>query len=197
MTDCAGCSLEQVMKETLKEFPKFKVVPKAESRMMKAIDVFLRVVSFGRMKSFMTGFATTMGTTVYVTPGWPTKPDAAKAILLRHERVHMRQARRLTRPLFSLLYLLPFLPGGLAWFRARFEMEAYEETIQATFEHYGRQAVFSKAFRDKITKNFTGPAYLWMSFFNKRGIDAWLMDTIEKVTSERPTDFCPHKENRP
>jgi hypothetical protein len=184
MTDgCAGCSLEQVMKETRDEFPKFKVVPKSESFMMKAINAFLLVVSFGQMKAFMTGFATTVGTTVYVTPGWPTKPDADKAILLRHERVHMRQARRLTRPLFSFLYLLAFLPGGLAWFRARFEMEAYAETVKATFEHYGRQAVFSKDFRDRIAKNFTGPQYLWMWPFPKT-VDKWILDAVEKVAGK-------------
>lgn len=174
---------ELVVEETLREFPKFKVVPKSESWTMKAIDVFLRVVSFGQMKAFMTGFATTMGTTVYVTPSWPTRPDADKAILLRHERVHMRQARRYTRVMFSLLYLLPFLPVGLAYFRARFEMEAYAETVRATFEHYGRQAVFSKAFRDKIAKNFTGPAYLYMWPFPKT-VDKWILDAVEKVAGK-------------
>jgi len=183
MSECVGCSLDQVTKDTLKEFPKFRVVPKSESFTMKAINVFLIAVSFGRMKSFMTGFATTLGTTVYVTPGWPTKPDADKAVLLRHERVHMRQARRLTRPLFSLLYLLLFLPGGLAWFRARFEMEAYEETIRATFEHYGRTAVFDKGFRDRIAKNFTGPAYLYMWPFPKT-VDKWILDAVERIAGK-------------
>ncbi len=172
--------LDQVMAETKSEFPDFKVVPKAGSGLMKFINAFLLAVSFGQMKSFMTGFATTIGTTVYVHPGWETKSDADKAILLRHERVHMRQARRLTRPLFSLLYLLVFLPGGLAWFRARFEMEAYEETVRATYETYGRSHVFSKAFRDKIARNFTGPAYLWMWPFPKT-VDRWVLDAVEKV----------------
>lgn len=174
---------ELVVEETLKEFPKFKVVPKSESWMMKAINAFLLAVSFGQMKNFMTGYATTIGTTVYVTPGWPTKPDADKAILLRHERVHMRQAKRYTRVLFSLLYLIPFFPVGLAYFRARFELEAYEETIRATFETYGRQAVFAKEFRDKIARQFTGPGYLFMWPFPKT-IDKWILDAVEKVAGK-------------
>jgi len=183
MTDCPGCDLETVMRETKAEFPDFKVVYKSESGLMRTVNAFLFAVSFGRMKTFMTGYATTLGTTVYVTEGWRTKPDLAKCILLRHERVHMRQARRLTRPVFSLLYLFVFLPALLAYFRARFEMEAYEETIRATFEYYGRQAVFAKEFRERMASQFTGPGYLFMWPFPKT-VDKWILDAVERVAGK-------------
>jgi hypothetical protein len=176
-------TLAELEAEIRAEFPKFKVVPKSESGLMEAINAFLLIVSFGQAKSFMTGYATTIGTTVYVTPTWPARPDADKAILLRHERVHMRQAKRYTRLLFSLLYLLPFLPVGLAWFRARFELEAYEETIRATYETYGRQAVFAKEFRDRIARQFTGPGYMFMWPFPKT-VDRWILDAVEKVAGK-------------
>jgi hypothetical protein len=179
----SDCDLEGLKKEILKEFPDFKVVPKAESSLMKVINVFLLVVSFGRMKQFMTSFATTIGTTVYVTDGWKTSTDQSKAILLRHERVHMRQAKRLTRPLFSFLYLFCFLPVGLAWFRARFEREAYEESFKAAFEYYGREHVFSKEWRDHVAKNFTGPSYLYMWPFPKT-VDKWMLDAAEKAVGK-------------
>lgn len=179
-------NLAELEAEIRSEFPKFKVVPKSESGLMKAINAFLLAVSFGQAKSFMTGYATTLGTTVYVTPTWPQRSETDKMILLRHERVHMRQAKRLTRVLFSLLYLLPFLPVGLAYFRARFEMEAYEETIRATYEHYGRQAVFAKEFRDRIARQFTGPGYMFMWPFPKT-VDRWILDAVERVAGKEPS----------
>lgn len=181
--DCAGCALDDLMKEIRAEFPDFKVVPKSESSLMRAINSFLLVVSFGQIKQFMTSFTTTIGTTVYVTEGWKTSTDVSKIILLRHERVHMRQAKRLTRPLFSFLYLFVFLPGLLAYFRARFEKEAYEESFKASFEHYGREYVFSKEYRDRVAKNFTGPAYLWMWPFPKT-VDKWMLDAAEKAAGK-------------
>lgn len=178
-------TLAELEAEIRSEFPKFKVVPKSESTLMKAINAFLLIVSFGQAKAFMTGYATTLGTTVYVTASWPGRSDPDKMILLRHERVHMRQAARLTRILFSILYLVPFFPVGLAYFRARFEMEAYEETIRATYEHYGRQAVFAKEFRDRIARQFTGPGYMFMWPFPKT-VDRWILDAVEKVAGKEP-----------
>lgn len=176
-------TLEQVMEETRAEFPDFKVVPKSESALMKLINGLLLAISFGQIRGFMTSYATTLGTTVYVPAGWDGQSEGSKVILLRHERVHMRQARRLTRPLFSILYLLFFLPAGLAWFRARFEMEAYEETIRATFEAYGPQAVRDKAFQARIARQFTGPAYLWMFPFPKT-VDRWILEAVERVAGK-------------
>ena len=164
------------------EFPKFRIVQKRDSALMRAINIFLTIISFGQIKQFMTSFTTTVGTTVYVTDSWATSSEESKKMLLRHERVHMRQAKRLTRPLFSFLYLFVFLPGGLAWFRAKFEREAYEETFRAAFEYFGREHVFSREFRDHVAKNFTGPAYLWMWPFPKT-IDKWMLDAAEKAAA--------------
>ena len=50
--------------------------------------------------------------------------DIARTVLLRHERVHLRQRRRYGFLPFAILYLIPLLPLGLAYFRARFEWEA-------------------------------------------------------------------------
>jgi hypothetical protein len=176
-------TVDELKAEISAEFPDFKVVPKSESPLMKAINALLLVISFGQIKQFMTSFTTTIGTTVYVTDGWKDSTDESKKILLRHERVHMRQAKRLTRPLFSFLYLLCFLPAGLAWFRARFEREAYEESFKAAFEYYGREHVFSKEWRDHVAKNFTGPAYLWMWPFPKT-VDKWMLDAAEKAVGK-------------
>lgn len=169
--------------EVRAEFPAFKIVRKSESRLMKAADVFLKVVSFGKMNTFMTSFTTTLGTTIYVTESWDHIGDESKSITLRHERVHMRQARQLTPPLFSLLYLFAFLPLFLAYFRARFEREAYEETVRATCELYGPKAVFDKSFRDRMVKHFTSAEYLWMWPFPKT-VEKWFMDAAEKAAGE-------------
>lgn len=172
--------LSEFIEETKREFPNFKLVKKSESTLMKAINVFLLIISFGTLRQFMTAFTTTLGTTVYITDSWDTWGETTKVILLRHERVHMRQAKRWTRPLFSFLYLFVFLPGGLAFFRTKFEKEAYEETIAAALEYRGRAAVEDPAFRDKIIQNFTGPAYLFMWPF-RRSLERWYDAAVKKA----------------
>ena len=81
-----------------------------------------------------------------------------------HERVHLRQFARHGRLLMSILYVLLPLPMGLAYCRARFEREAYEETIRAAFEVYGLAHVEDPSFRSHIVSQSsslvlsTGPA---------------------------------------
>src|SRR3972149_9289554 len=112
-----------------KEFPGFLIKKKTDSRMMRAIDLFLKIITFGQMKKFMSSFITTVGEVVYVPDNWDGKTEQNRMIVLRHERIHMRQAKRYTRPLFSFLYLFFPLPTVFAYFRMRLEREAYEESM--------------------------------------------------------------------
>jgi hypothetical protein len=83
-------------------------------------------------------------------------------VTLRHELIHLRQFRRYTLFGMAFLYLLVPLPLGLAWFRARFEWEAYRESIRAAAELHGRAHVEAPAFRERILGQFTSGAYGWM-----------------------------------
>lgn len=175
--------VDVVFRELDAEFPKFRFLYKDESRLMKAIDVFLKVVTLGMMSAFMTGFITTIGFSVYVPrKGWFEMNPVGRAVVMRHERVHMRQRVKYGMTLFSLLYVLLPLPGGLAYFRAKFEKEAYEETIRAAV-FYGVDPT-NETFRENIVRVFVGPQYVWMWPFRK-SVEAWYDAAAKDVLSKR------------
>lgn len=182
MTGCYGCDYAETLDEIRQEFPAFKLVWKEDSRLMKFIAVFLRFITFGQQRTFQTAYITTIGCAVYVPADWRKMSDISRIITLRHERVHMRQRRKYSMLLFSFLYLLCPLPGGLAYFRARFEMEAYEETIKSTVELYpnGAQLVLRRDAKKQMIENFIGPGYFWMWPFRTR-MERWYDAAVAKV----------------
>jgi len=161
------------------EIPGFRIVRKDHSRFQRAIHRALVVITFGQMREYLDGYQTTIGRTIYVTPDWDERGDLDRYVTLRHEAVHLRQFRRWSLPVVALLYLLVPLPLGLAWFRARFERDAYAETIRATAEVWGAAAAREPEFRERILRQFLGPSYGWMWPF-RRSIDRW----YERVLSE-------------
>jgi hypothetical protein len=148
--------------EIEREFPRFRVVAKRGSRLSRAIDVALKIVTLGAQREFLTRYHTVIGDTLYVPASWDDAPDVARLITLRHERVHLRQRRRYGDALMAFLYLVPFLPLGLAYGRARLEWEAYQETMRAVHELRGPAALASPELRAYIVAQFTGGAYGWM-----------------------------------
>jgi len=148
-----------------------------------AIDVALRLVTLGGQRHYMTRYHTVIGDTLYVPDGWPSMSDVDRVILLRHERVHLRQRRRWTLPGMALLYLLPLLPLGLAWGRARIEWEAYEETLRATAELRGMEAARNPELRREIVARFVGPDYGWMWPF-PRAVERWYDAALERITAD-------------
>jgi hypothetical protein len=156
----------------LGEFPRFRIVYKRESAFSRLIHLSLLVVTAGGQRGFLTEFYTVIGDTLYVPDSWDALDDDERLILLRHERVHLRQRRRYGSVGMALLYLLPFFPLGLAYGRARLEWEAYAETLRATLERKGRDAAFDPRLRERIVSRFTGPAYGWMWPF-RRDVERW------------------------
>src|SRR6185312_4590281 len=104
-----------------REIPGFRVVRKDRSRLHRAIDVALRIVTLGKMRDYLSSYQTTIGKTVYVTSDWDSIDPLQRYVTMRHEAVHLRQFRSLTLPVMAVLYVLLPLPLGLAYFRARFE----------------------------------------------------------------------------
>jgi hypothetical protein len=151
--------LVAAMKE---EFPHFRVVPKAGHRLSRAIDLGLKLVTLGGQRGYLTRYHTVLGNTLYVPTSWAVATETERMIILRHERVHLRQRRRLGGWLMALVYLLPFVPLGLAYGRARLEWAAYRETLSATAEYLGLGAVKSPLCRQRIVERFTGADYGWM-----------------------------------
>jgi hypothetical protein len=173
---------DALLREISAEFPGFRIVHKADSALSAAIDRALRLVTLGAQSRFMTHYHTVIGDTLYVCDAWRSMSDVARVILLRHERVHLRQRRRYGFLPFAALYLLPFFPLGLAYFRARFEWEAYEETLRATAELRGLGALDS-ALRRELVRRFVGPDYGWMWPFPHM-VSRWFDQAVQRIAAE-------------
>lgn len=141
--------------QELKRYYVFNVKYKDQSWFMKFLAMFLFF-----NKDFMTGYITTLGSTIYFPDAtWVKENEYAAMKVLAHEVVHVNQADQYSKFLFSILYLfpqclavlsllavlaifwLPFLwcllfliflaPIPAPW-RAKFEFEAYTMTLFIT-----------------------------------------------------------------
>jgi hypothetical protein len=168
-----------------------RLVPKQGSLFMTVINAVLKVLSFGQFKAFFEDYTTTIGKTVYTPTRWDSFSDGARTVILRHEMVHLQQAKRWGF-LFSVLYLFGGLPIGAAYFRVKFEREAYVETLQAHVDLLGTFVLDDPSLKDMILRQFNGPAYLWMWPFpesNRR----WYADTcarIKEAQLQKSTPVC-------
>lgn len=149
------------------EFPRFDLIQKDRSDFCKLVDLLLRVVTLGKQSTFMRHYVTTFGQRVYVPSDWAQRSPTERYIVLRHEAVHLRQFKRYTWPGMALLYLFPIFPLGFAYFRARLEWEAYQETLIATVECYGHRAACDSRLHDHIVRQFCSASYGWMWPFPK------------------------------
>ena len=166
------------------EIPGFRIVRKDQSALHRAIDVALRIATLGRMRDYLGSYQTTIGRTVYVTADWDELDRAKRYVTLRHEAVHLRQFRKLTVPVMAILYVLLPLPMGLAYFRARFEQEAYAETIRAAAEVWGAHVPRSPSYRAYVIDQFTGPSYGWMWPF-RRALERWYDQVLATLDVRR------------
>lgn len=172
-----------LLDEIRAEFPDFRVVRKHESRLHRAIHYGLMVATLGGMRTYLGSYQTTIGMTVYVTSDWDGREADERYVTMRHERVHLRQFRRYGLVGMALLYVLMPLPMGLAYFRARFEMEAYEETIRAAAALHGVEHVRTADFRGYIVRQFVGASYGWMWPFRRR-VEAWYDRIVAALDAE-------------
>lgn len=170
--------LERIHEELAREFPDFRIARKRDSKLQKAIHVLLAVITLGGQRVYLTHYHTVLFGVLWVPDAWDEMTDDARYILLRHERIHLRQRRRMGDVVMSAMYLLPIFPIGLAWGRARIEWEAYVETLHATAEVHGVAA--AEDLRWHIRERFTGPDYGWMWPF-PRVIDRWFDEAMKDV----------------
>jgi hypothetical protein len=177
---------ERFVSDLLAEFPSFRIKPKRGDRLSRAIDLALRVVTLGGQRHYLTRYHTVIGDTLYVPETWGNLSDLERVILLRHERVHLRQRRRYGAALMTFLYLVPFLPLGLAYGRARIEWEAYTETLRATAELCGSSAVGRAELREQIVRRFIGPDYGWMWPF-RSVVEGWYDRVLKELQDEPRT----------
>ena len=172
---------DNLLVEIKTEFSDFQIINKEDSGLMKVIDVCLKILTFGQMNKFMDSFITTLGSKVYVPKRWDNDSLVGRVEILRHERIHMRQAKKYGRLLFSFLYLMVPLPGGLAYFRKKFEMEAYEESLRTLYFYEGPKA-FTPYLKEFFVCQFVSANYFWMWPFQK-SVESWYDGVVEKIKS--------------
>lgn len=170
--------------ELAAESPGFRIVIKPTSALQRAIHRLLIIVTLGMNRAYLDGYHTTIGRRVYVTADWDSTSRDRRYLVLLHERVHLRQFRRYGLVGMVILYLLVPLPVGLAYFRARFEREAYAESIRGAAALYGVAHVRTAAFRDHILDQFTGPAYGWMWPF-RASLERWYERVLAALGQDR------------
>ena len=169
---------ESFLAEIRAEFPTFEILPKRSSRLQRAIHHALVIITFGGMRTYMTRYHTVLFGKLWVPDAWEQMSDVDRYVLLRHERVHLRQRARMGDVRMGFIYLVPIFPLGLAWGRARIEWEAYTETIKATFETEGIDA--AKRLKKPIADRFVGPDYGWMWPF-RGSVETWFDAVIAEI----------------
>lgn len=102
-------AFQDVVTAAQKYFPGLQVKYKDQSTFMKVLGT---IMFFN--PSFMTDFITTIGNTVYFpTASYIGKNQNSSSITLLHELVHINDSSKLSKPVFSFLYLLPQIIGLL------------------------------------------------------------------------------------
>ncbi|MEC7524267.1 MAG: hypothetical protein VYE22_30575 [Myxococcota bacterium] len=174
---------ERYLEELRAEFPGLRLIDKERDAFSRLIDRALRVITFGGQSAYLTRYVTTMGQTLYFPTSWRGRTPESRYVTLRHEAVHLRQFRRYGRVGTALIYLLPIVPLGLAWGRARLEWEAYRETLRATAELHGIAAARDPKLHAHIRTQFVGPAYGWMWPFPGI-VQGWIDRALEEIAVE-------------
>ena len=170
-----------LVREIRAEFPTFEIRYKRVSRLQRAIHLILALLTLGGQRVYMTRYHTVLFGKLWVPDAWDTMSDLDRYVLLCHERVHLRQRRRMGDVVMAFVYLVPFFPLFLAYGRARIEWEAYVETLRATAEVHGLPA--AEALRPTLIARFTGPDYGWMWPF-PRAVDRWFDEAMADLQAQ-------------
>jgi hypothetical protein len=165
------------------EFSHFEVREKSRNWHQRLIHKLLCAITFGKQRFYLSDYHTTLGQKVFVPTCWHYESDEDRYIIMRHERVHIRQFKKYSWVGMTILYLFVFFPFGLSYFRMKFEKDAFEETIRATCEIKGVEAIRDPRFKHRIVRSFTGPYYGWMWPFRSR-INKWYDDVVDRIVNE-------------
>lgn len=176
-------ALYLIIKQIKDEYLDFKVIKKNDSSLMKVINVILYIITFGYQKDFMENYVTTIGNTVYIPTSWNDWSIEKKIMILKHERVHMRQAAKYGKLWYSFLYLFVWFPFVFAIYRTKFEKEAYVENIKYAIKRGGERLVKSNRYKENMLSYFLTGKYGWMCPFRGK-MEKWYDETVERLLKE-------------
>lgn len=177
-----GSRTERYLATLREEFPALRVVRKEDDGLQKVLDVLLRIGTLNQQRDYLTKYTTVIGATIYTPRSWETRSDEERYVTLRHEAVHLRQARRMGQLGMSLVYGVVFFPIVLSWGRAQIEWEAYAETLWAMAEVHGLAYASSRPVREHIVRQFTSAAYGWMWPFPGQ-VNRWIDAELAKIAA--------------
>ena len=160
-----------------KEFPEFAVINKRYSKFSQMLG---RLTFWN--KEFNSRYTTTIGPKIYVNYSWDERTPKERYSVMIHERIHMRQTQKYGLLAFFLVFGLVPAPLKLAYYRMKWEMEAYRIGIYLTYKKGGRKAVLSEKYRNYLLDQFCGPFYLWM-WYSERYIMKWLLKIVRQIES--------------
>lgn len=149
-------------------------------KLWKVCDFLLRVITFNQMRGFYTDFTTTTGLTIVFPAGFRPQTAAKKDIIvLRHEMKHVKQClalgfgnATLGKIIMAILYFCIPFPIGLAWFRYKFEREAYR------ISWYAARELGFKPDLNYYIELLTGPKYVWAWPFKKQ-VTKWFKENCK------------------
>jgi hypothetical protein len=148
-----------------------RLVAKRDSPVMRVLALLLRAVG---TRGFNERFWTTLGRTIY----YPTsvRDPFTHPVVIEHELVHVQQWQRWGLFLWISYLLLP-LPIGLAWFRFRWEREAYLVQLAHAPERERNREI------DRIVD------VLWFGYarpWPRRWMRRWFQRNVERPATSSP-----------
>ena len=163
------------------------ITKKSDHLLHRLIDRALRVLTFGKMDSYLLSYVTTLGKSITVPDDWEDWTEGSRWEVLEHELVHVAQFERYSFLGMAVLYLFVPLPFGLAYARARLEWEAYAVTLECTAQLEGLRKAQSAEVCDNIVARFCGPDYGWMWPFSEV-IRRWIAEKLREIESQHPAE---------
>lgn len=197
----------QIVLEIQKYYPDMQVAYKDESSSMRTLG---KILFFN--PSFMKEYTTTIGSTVYFpNREYVEKSPVSASIVILHEMMHVDQAQKYSKYLFSFLYLFPqilflvflpllfvswkiFLPLLIlsvlpipAYFRSLFEREAYCLSLYVSYKltKFGGISIDLSKSANFYVSQFKGPYYYFMHPFNSI-VEYFQQALIKIINDEKP-----------
>jgi len=165
-----------------KIFPKFKIISKRSNYFMSWLNRTVQLFN----KKFMTQYTTTIGYSIYTPDDWSKRSYTSRYNTMIHEMIHLQQFRKFGFIPYSILYIFIPLPVFLAYFRKKFEQEAYAINIILAYKQKGRKHVLSEAYKKNVIEQFCSNLYGY-TWYSEDSIEEWLENFVKKIENKEIT----------